>query len=457
MQTTMMRMTADGGAPSSTVHSIGDFGMLHCCSLPPQALDMLRAHCMRTTPDAVHSADGLFQPQVRALLHQGHLNAGRLICVKLHDGYAVVTGQQHRIVSLIKDAQMCAPQSPAPFPLNDPYYGGNAPDDDDDGQGPRQNFEKQSAPLVPVMGGARITITKMNGANAGMQRSHCFSLVQHPQMPTMRPITLVHHDGLIRSDEASRYASVDSIISQLVGHMPLPQQPRMLTVAPSMGSLTGRNLMGPEADFVKRVFLEGISQARAGQKGPSGIYHTPIAMSETLSKMLMLRQPSKPICCARLSDGIVGYRERSDGNHSLVFLGSSDDFNRQARAPVDQSRLKLIKITYNSSHPKAPRVFLHLPGDGGPPRLSEYGTPPVIPDTMCVADVESIIEHCFRVNTRASSGCSDYPAMCRQAAEKHLRADLMNQMNDVHSDACRRVLAAMPAACFSGGLVAPAA
>jgi hypothetical protein len=455
--------------PFSAVHSMGEFGLLHCSSLPPSAFNKLREQCMNTAPDAVHCANGLFTPQVMALLHQGHKTAKRLVCVKLPDGYAIVTSRQHKIVSLIKDTQMCAAPPKAPcnkLKLKKGYRdcynpNNNNDDDDDDDQDDNNNNNSEEAddyddendnnqyapaPLVPIMGGARVTITKMTNNNQPQeQQSHFFSCVQHPQMPPMRPMMLVHHDNLTRVDQASRFGSIDSIISQLVGHMPLPQQPRTLMDAPCMGTLSGRNLMGPEADFVKRVFLEGINQASNGEKGPSGIYHTPINMSDVLSKLLMLRQPTKPICCARLTDGIAGYRQRSDGKHSLVFVGSSDDFNKKKRAPKDKSCLKLVKITYNNSHPNAPRVFVHLPGDNSQPSATAFGTPPVMPESMSVADAMSIVEHSFRVNTRAGLGCEKYPDVCKAAAERHLRmmgCDNGNREDDDHTNACRRVMEA---------------
>ena len=435
---------------------MGDFGVLHRFSLPPQALDTLRAHCMSTSPDAVHTACGCFAPHVMSLLHQGHLDSKKLLCVKLPDGYAIVTdGKEHKIVSLIEDSEMCqpAPQKKKKVSYSssgDPYCC-RYDDDDIDYDGAEQQARPNATSCT--VAGAHITVSKMQSP-----QSHGYSLAQDQRMPPMRAMTLVHHDGLVQLNQASRFSPVGSIISQLVGHIPLQQEPRMLMAAPCMGSLTGRNLMGPEADFAKRVFFAAVAQAAAnGKNGPSGVYNTPINMSNVLCKLLMLRQPSKPIQCGRLSDGIIGFRGRSDGRHSLVFVGSSDDFNDARPAPVAKSNMKLVKITYNNNSAKAHRIFVHVPGSsGGAPSLGEFGTPPVIPGgDMCVADVMSILEHGFRTSTRAGLGCQNYPIACKEAAANRLRFGGDSSSSSAHDDdACRRILDACGA---FGGAAAMAA
>ena len=447
--------------PMSTVHSMGDFGMLQCGMMNPDSLNFLRERCNNSPPDTVHSALGMFDEPTMALLHQSHKDCQHLLCVKALNGYAIVTsGKVHKLVSLIKDSKMCEPSSvpnnpkiKKSFPISDPYYGSTPADDDDEtDENLPQPWQRQTwqtpnnNSLVPVMRGTRVTVTKMNGQGAGEQhQSHFFSIVQHPQMPPVQNITFVHHDGLVRHDEVSRFSPIEGMLSQLVGNIPLSPEPRKLMEAPCMGNLSGRCLVGPEADLVKRVFFEGVKQASCGPNGPSGIYNTPINISDVIAKLLSMRLPVKPICVGRLKDGIVGYRPRTDGRNSLVFMGTSNDFNSTRCAPVNKSTLHLIKATYTNRSQAAPRIFVHFPNQlCDSPHVSNLGTPPVMMGSASSADVRSIMEHSFRVHSRADLGCAEYPAVCMKAAVKHLR-DTNQDIFTVHGDACRRMLDAMQA------------
>lgn len=382
------------------VHSIGEHGVLHIGELPHEALDMLREHNARTGPDDVSSARGLFSPRTLRVLHQAYRHESDHRVIKCPDGILMVAGPQCKLLSVISDEAMCRP-----------------PEDSSDDEEVRGSM-------------SRVTVTPLSGAEK-RPKTVFFSVVHPPDAPPARPLYVVHHDGLLSTNEVSRFSPVNSIVSHIMGHVPLQSEPRMLMTAPSMGTVLGRQLVGPDAEFIKRVFLDAMQQ----QKGK--FFHRPMDLSDTLSKMLMMRDNKAPVCCARLKDGIAGFRTRADGKKSLVFAASSPDFN--ASEPSSDGGVRLLKISYSNRSADAPRVFLKTTekDDDDRDAARDDGLT-IFPDVMSMADVAARLERNFRVVHRNELGCGDFHRVCVEYARTHLGVP---RGSDPHSAACRSLLA----------------
>ena len=397
----------------TTLHSMAEFGGLHCSEIPPDALDMLRAHCLKTPPFCVASANNLFTPQVLQLLQQAHLDVASLHIAKLSDGFALLT-PQNKLVCVIKDTRLCEPQIPEGY--------------------------------TPVMRGTSVRVTQRNGDN---HKSIFCSIVQDPSKPPIRPMMMVHHNGLTEPHEVSMFSPVDAVISHLSSQVPMVNEPRTLFASPSLGTVTGRQLSGTDADFMKKVLLEGISQARS-MGSAADIYDRPIKISDTVGKLFNMRpsEDGHEVCVARLNDGIALYRKRKDKLRSLVGVAYSNDFDSPQPDPVQRSQLNVLKVTYKDSDQSSPRIFVRCPGDQIDPPVSEYGTPSIDINDATVAKVRQIIEHAFRTQICADKGCECFPAECKAEAKLHLMKT-GNRLYDPQSVASRLVLG-MPDSGFEG-------
>lgn len=111
-------------------------------------------------------------------------------------------------------------------------------------------------------------------------------------------IYLVNHSRVTRSNEASRFATVHGIAAKFAAHIPLDGVPRVLMGSKSMGSVEGREIAGPGADFLKTTFINAAAQCDP--------FHRPVSISEAVGNALMINNTSKPIFCMRIKDGIVG-------------------------------------------------------------------------------------------------------------------------------------------------------
>jgi hypothetical protein len=293
----------------STYYNLGSYGFAHCGPLPEQSLTMLRAHSLSTPPDACAHVDDVFDGQTLRTLHQAHRTELPLHCVKIMDGFVLVT-PSNKIVSVISDKQLCGIQQRAPS----------------------------------------VHITEAHHEDGSYFMAH----VQKPNAPPIKAMYLVNHSNITGPHEVSRFASVNGFAAKFTAHMPLENVPRVMMSAKTMGKAEGRILTGKEADFIKQVCLYADAQG----------YDKPITISDTVGNMLMIRNTSKPILCSRIRDGIVGYRPRNDGGNSLVFAAHSADMNHAA--PMPGTPVSVIKATYSSDLLTAPRVLVsRKEGDGG--------------------------------------------------------------------------------------------
>jgi hypothetical protein len=293
----------------STYFNLGSYGFLHCGPLPDQSLTMLRAHSSSTPPDACAHVNDVFDPRTLETLCQAHTDERPLHCVKLVDGFVIVT-PSNKIVCVISDHDMCVPQ--------------------------------QRAPAVHV--------TAPHHDKPNLFLSH----VQPPKAPPINAMYLVNHSNLTGPNEVSRFAPVNCFAAKFTAHIPLDPVPRVMMAAKPMGKAEGRILVGEEADFIKQVCLHAASQG----------YHKPMTISDTVGRMLMINNNAKPILCSRIKDGILGYRARNDGANSLVFAAHSVDMNHDE--PIPGCPVKVVKATYNNDAITAPRIFVSGgEGDGG--------------------------------------------------------------------------------------------
>ena len=401
----------------STTHSMGDFGVLHSGYLPPEMLDVMHQHCLNTPTDSTASARGLFPPEVMALLQQAHHSQKNVEIMKLFDGFALMTSPDHKILSIIKDEHLCRPESLSAAPPRCNYF--TTP--------PHNNHNNDGDQITSYN---QTTLSRSLTRGPSNHKCLFFSIAQNPKKP-IQPFYMAHHDGLLKGNQISRFGSVNSVIGRFTEKIPFQMDPRVLYSAPCMGSVTGRQIEGPDSDFVKKVLLAALGKNGSG----GGIYDTPLQISDKLSKLLLLRDPSKPICCARVKDGLIGYRNRNDNQQSLVFMAHSQDFNDAM--PIPNMPIKLTKITYHDDSIKAPRIWVNKCPDSSL-------TPPIIPgNNTTMADVASIIEHALRVNSRIDSGCGNYPSVCIRAAKNHLLYSTNPKMGQEHTEACRRLLTSL--------------
>ena len=322
--------------------------------LPEQSLTFLRAHSSSTPPDAQAYAHDLFDGPTMAVLHQAHKDEKPLRCIKLVDGFAIVTAA-NKVVSVISDKRMC--QTVAPPPVH-------------------------------------ITVAHHD------KPSYFFSQVHRPYTPPINAMYLVNHSRVTAPNEVSRYTTVNGFAAKFTAHIPLETVPRVLMSSHSMGKAEGRVIAGDDADFLKEVYLS------AALQGGGDPYHKPVSISDAVGGMLMIKNTAKPILCTRIKDGIVGYRARNDGKHSFVFVAHSADMDHDA--PMQGAPVKVVKVTYNSDSLSAPRLMVNPAGGGG-------SGGDITPD-MSVAEVLDKMSHKFNETNIHAMGCNDYERLCAISA-----------------------------------------
>jgi hypothetical protein len=327
--------------------NMGNYGYLHCGPMPPESLTMLRAHSSATPPDACAHVDDVFDPSAMKTLCQAHYDEKPLHCVKIVDGFVIVT-PSNKIVSVISD----------------------------------NSIPHQLAPPVHV--------TAPHHEKTSFFMTH----VQPPKekFPQIKAMYLVNHSNITGPHEVSRFAPVNCFASKFTAHIPMESVPRVMMAATSMGKVEGRLLSGKEADFIKQVCMHATSQG----------YHNPLTVSDTVGRMLMITNNTKPILCSRIKDGIIGYRDRNDGASSLVFAAHSEDMNHAA--PMPGCPVKVVKATYNNDSISAPRVFV-CKGDGGD----------ITPD-MTFAQVIDMLSHRFSGTNIADMKCGNFENLCKMSS-----------------------------------------
>ncbi len=377
--------------PISLVHKLGSHGLLHAGTLPEAALDRLRHECSRTSCDWIHDdATQLFDPETLSVLKQGcHTQPAAVM--KLVDGFVLyVPNEGNRVLSVMKDSCMCLPHGAHP---------------------------SEAGPLAP------------DGS-----RSVFYSIVIPPgQERRTLPFKLVFHNGFNATHEISRFAPAEHAIAQIamaIPQDPEQQMPRVMMQSGLLGSLMGQCLSGEKAFMVKQAFLSLVSQSG---DNPSGVYDTPIEMSEMLANMLQLKNKKGQISLGRCADGVFGYRRRKDNKNSFVFVTSCDDFNCNAPSPT--SSLQVFKMCYKDATPNGLRIFIKI-GRGSQQQQQEpeednerglvpgcpYRTPYIIPGKHTVADVISIVQHLMRNSNLESMGCGDFPRYCHEAAMERMQS-----------------------------------
>ena len=334
------------GKHGDACYNLGSYGYLHCGPLPPQSLTMLRAHSSTTPPDACAHVNDVFDARTMMTLCQAHGDEYPLHCVKLVDGFVIVT-PSNKIVSVISD----------------------------------NSIQHLRAPAVHV--------TAPHHEKTSFFMSH----VQPPpeKGPPIKAMYLVNHSDVTGPHEVSRFAPVNCFASTFTAHIPLESVPRVMMAATAMGKVEGRMLSGKEADFIKKVCMHATSQG----------YHAPLTISDTVGRMLMINNNSRPIMCSRIRDGIVGYRDRNDGASSLVFAAHSEDMNHDA--PMPGCPVKVVKATYDNDSISAPRVFV-CKGYGGD----------VTPD-MTFAQVLDMMSHKFSGANVAAMKCGNFENLCKMS------------------------------------------
>jgi hypothetical protein len=352
----------------NVVHNMGPKGMLHCFSAEGNQFARLRQRCADTPFRATFSDVGriLDEPTLR-LLFQTNDQGVRQI-VKGVDGHVAViqgTDGEKRIQAFIRDAAVCRPGTLNAKELNDGIV-------------------------------------------------HAYVIV-HPPKAVCPPFILREgHEGVLPAHEISSFSPIDHMIAQVAAAIPLEHNsPRVIFESPNIGTLNGVMLRGEPAHLVKSNFLKLVSQTGGGKD----MYDVPIELTPELSQALMLNNPSGFVCCAKLKNGIMGYRERTDGGKTFIFVCNSHDFfNDAPTSDVSNSTLQLFKMTYADPTVGGPRVSIQITGNEYKKPPCKYNTP-VIRLDMTVQDVLNIIEFVCRNAMLEHLGCHEYPAEWHKASE----------------------------------------
>ena len=289
----------------NVVHCMENFGQLHVCSFGGEHVINLRATCKTTPCDAIHSnLEQLLPQHVRSIIHQSCPDA-RVYLRKVPDGYLLIT-DQNQVICAIKDDHICQPAN--------------------------------SENAVNHFGGSVITHTVVTPPGHSIEH-FMFS---------------EDDDGILPPHVISNFSPMNHIIAKMASTIPLTCQSRVIYHAANLGTLNGVNLMGPDAFFVKKTFLKLVSMMNGKQ-----MYDVPIKMSEKMAKMLMLNDPEGNICCAPLTNGLMGYRNRKNNTgKTLIFICNCDDFFHAEPRPAAESKLQLFKMNYFNKKCKDQRIFV---------------------------------------------------------------------------------------------------
>jgi hypothetical protein len=233
---------------------------------------------------------------------------------------------------------------------------------------------------------------------------------------------------VLPAHEISSFSPIDHMIAQVGAAIPLEHnEPRVIFESPNLGSLKGVMLRGEAAHLVKSNFIKLVNQTNGGKD----MYDVPVELTPELSQALMLNNPTGFVCCAKLKNGIMGYRGRSDGGKTFIFVCNSNDFFNDAPTPeVKNSTLQLFKMTYADTHVGGPRISIEITGDEYAKPPCKYNTP-VIRRDMTVQDVLNIIEFACRNAMLEHLCCHEYPAEWHKAGDEDEAAmDLEDNENN---------------------------
>lgn len=343
-------------------HSLGNFGELHVTQHVPMFFRDLRNECLSTACDATHEigSNGIeFHPNLLKVLNQKDGNIQKLFCTKLPDGY-VVHCKNGNIFSIIKDDHLVKPAN-------------------------ERCLESE------------------NNSNI-----MAYSLVEPPHATQgVLPFKLLKdHDGVLPANSITNYSNVDHVIAKIASAIPLNNVPRIIYQSPPIGTLSGFNLYGNDANETKKIFLKLKSKTNG-----INMYNTPIALPNEICKLLTLKENGKPICIAPLINGIVGYRNRTkDDGQTLIFLANSDDFHKDTPNLGPESKVQIFKMKYNDK--RGPRIFVNTRNEPFKTASCEYNTPPILL-SHSVQDALNHVDYAMRKSLLKHHNIEDYPDYCQ--------------------------------------------
>jgi hypothetical protein len=217
---------------------------------------------------------------------------------------------------------------------------------------------------------------------------------------------------------------MDHMIANAAAAIPLePNAARVIFDSPNLGNLKGVMLKGKAAHLVKSNFVKMIRESKG-----ENVYDVPIEVTPDLADALMLNNPSGFVCCAKIQNGILGYRERDDGGKTFIFVCNSHDFFDDEPTPeVEQSTLQLFKMTYADRSVNGPRISIEISGNEYSKPPCKYNTP-LIKRDMSVQDVLNIIEFACRNAMLDHLGCSNYPKHWKAHKEAGDASEMNPQM-----------------------------
>ena len=344
----------------NVMHNLGEGRRLHCFETEGSHVADLRHACAQTSFRAEHTnLEELFNPAMLAALFQTDDQGERRI-IKGVDGHVAVVrapNGDNRIQAFIRDAGVCAPQE-----------------------------------LKGDLTKGKVQIY----------------VIAHPPQQACQPFLLrMAHEGVLPANEISSFSPIDHMIAQVASAIPLDDnKARIIFESPNLGTLKGVMLRGPVAHALKTNFLDLIRKTKG-----RNMYDIPLDLTQEISQALMLNNPSGQVCCARIKNGLLGYRSRVDGGKTFIFVCNSDDFlHNRPTADMAKSILQLFKMSYADTSIQGARISIEISGnehDTAAP--CRYNTP-LIHLGMTVQDVLNVIEFACRNAMLTHLGCADYPA-----------------------------------------------
>ena len=342
-------------------HTLGNFGDLHIVQHNWQSFDDLRNHCLNTTCDASHEIgeNGVqFLPEIQQILQQ-KLHEKKCFLTKLPDGYVVHTNDGN-VVSVIKDEHLTKP------------------------------------------------LHLQDGHSEQNSKVFTYSLACSPDLKdNIQHFKFIKDcDEILPPNSITNYSNVDHVISKIAAAIPLTSEPRLIFHSPNFGNLHGYNLYGSDASSLKNIFL-----TLKDKTGGENMYDTPIKLPSNVISLLQIKNPEKKVCIAPLQNGIMGYSNKKNRGHCLMFLANSKDFHQSA--PIHNSPNNVVQI-FKLSYPdkSGPRIFVNTKPGSTDCEKCPYGTPPITTN-LSVQEALNHIEYAMRKALLEHHNIGDYPDYCK--------------------------------------------
>ena len=376
---------------ANMVHNLEGGRRFHCFNVPARQFGRMRQECAKTDCFAENgNIEQLFDPETLDVLCQAHHEDGSGIFFlrKLPDGHVVVerdaeTGDDF-IHAFIRDKQICQP--------------------------PHLQTGDNTTGIISI-----------------------YALAHEPGVDCPRIRMMKNISGILPPNDICPSSLINHAVAKAAAGIPLSAMSRVIFDSPNLGSLRGVMLKGANAHLIKSNFLKLVTKTNA-----VSMYDIPIKVTEELSSALMLTNPEGHISCAKIKNGILGYRVReADGGKTFIFVCNSNDFfNDKPTSNISESTLQLFKMSYTDLKPTGARISIQVTGNEYKKPPCKYNTP-LIHLGMTVQDVLNVVEFACRNAMLDNAGCSHFPAHYIEH-QRLQQADSGGEEDDDNEEALRQ-------------------